>query len=144
MKRERFFVLAAAIPALVGGVMLFTPSTMLSNGLALPFDASTKVTTQWTGYCVLALAVINFLCRNDSGSQALRSVMIGNIVFHLLGIGIDIYGFAVGALKGSGLVSGLVPHSLLAGGFAYYLARDEVRRSTPPHVMDSSQGFRRA
>jgi hypothetical protein len=140
MQRDRFFVLAAAVPALVGGVMLLTPSTMLSNCLALPFDASTEVTTRWTGYCVLALAVINFLCRNDPGSLALRSVMIGNAVFHLLGIGIDVYGFGVGALKVSGLVSGLVPHGLLAGGFAYYLFRDGTLRSSTPEVRDVSQG----
>src|SRR5688572_28833406 len=86
MQRNRFLVLAAVVPCLFGAVMLFAPGVMLSNGLAFPIDASAKVTTQWAGYCVLALALINFLCRNDPGSPALRAVMIGNIVFHALGI----------------------------------------------------------
>jgi hypothetical protein len=123
MQRNRFFVLAALVPGVFGAVMLFAPGAMLGHGLALPVEASTRVTTQWAGYCVLALALINFLCRNDPGSPALRAVMIGNIVFHLLGIAIDAYDISIGAINISGLVGGLVPHSLLAAGFAYYLVK---------------------
>jgi len=75
---------------------------------------------------VLGLALINFLCRNDPGSPALRAVMAGNIVFHALGIGIDIYDAAIDAIEISGLVSGIVPHTLLAAGFVYYLAKLET------------------
>jgi hypothetical protein len=123
MQRNRFLVVAAVVPCVFGAVMLFAPGVMLSNGLVFPIGASTKVTTQWAGYCVLALALINFLCRNDPGSPALRAVMTGNIVFHALGIGIDAYDFSIGAIDVSGLLSGLIPHSVLGGGFIYYLAK---------------------
>lgn len=67
--------------------------------------------------------VINFLSRNDPGSPALAAVMVGNILFHVLGIGVDTYDYVSGFMKLSGLVSGLVPHTLLADGFAYYLSQ---------------------
>ena len=64
-----------------------------------------------------------FLARNDPGSLALRAVMVGNIAFHTLGIGFDAYDYVAGLMKTSGLVSGLVPHSLLAIGFSYFVLK---------------------
>lgn len=94
---------------------------MLRNSLATDVDATTRIVTQWVGFGVISLALINFLSRNDPGSPALRAVMIGNIVFHTLGIGFDVYDYLAGFMTISGLTSGLVPHALLASGFVYYL-----------------------
>lgn len=54
---------------------------MLQNSLATEVSAATGIVTQWVGFAVFSLGVINLLTRNDPGSQALRAVMIGNIVF---------------------------------------------------------------
>ncbi|MBP6772549.1 MAG: hypothetical protein KA154_06070, partial [Gemmatimonadaceae bacterium] len=66
---------------------------------------------------------INFLARSDPGSPALRAVMIGNIVFHVLAIGFQADDYIAGLLTTSGLVMALVSHSLLAIGFAYFLLK---------------------
>jgi hypothetical protein len=123
MRRSYFFVLAAIVPGLFGLVMMVAPDLMLANSLAADVDATTRVVTQWVGFGAFSLAWINFLSRNDPGSPALRAVMIGNILFHVLGIGFDVYDYIAGFMKISGLVSGLVPHSLLAVGFGYYLLK---------------------
>jgi len=102
-------------------VMIASPALMLGNSLAVPADPSTEFTTQWAGLGTFALAVINLFSRNDPGSAALRAVMVGNVVFHVLGIGLDSYGFSAGLMTTSGLVTGLIPHGLLALGFVYYL-----------------------
>lgn len=126
MKRRHFFVLAALVPGIFGSVMMLAPDLMLRNSLATEPEATTRIVTQWVGFGVFSLALINFLCRNDPGSPALRAVMIGNIAFHTLGIGFDVYDHLAGFMTLSGLISGLVPHALLAMGFAYYLVNLSV------------------
>lgn len=121
MKRHHFFIIAAVVPWLFGLVMMLAPDMMLGNSLATEVHATTRIVTQWVGFGVFSLGWINFLSRNDAGSQALRAVMIGNIIFHALGIGFDVYDYFAGVMTISGLVSGLVPHSLLVIGFLYFL-----------------------
>jgi hypothetical protein len=121
VSRSQFLILAAIVPGAFGLVMMVAPDLMLANSLAIGVDASTRVVTQWVGFAVFSLALVNFLSRNDPGSPALRAVMLGNVVFHALGIGFDTYDYLGGFMKISGLVSGVVPHALLAVGFVYYL-----------------------
>ena len=121
MRRHHFFIIAAVVPLVFGAVMMLVPDMMLSNSLAAEVHASTRIVTQWVGFGVFSLGWINFLSRNDAGSQALRAVMIGNIIFHALGIGFDVYGYVAGVMTTSGLVSGVVPRSLLVIGFLYFL-----------------------
>ncbi len=121
MKRHPFFIIAAVVPWLFGLVMMLAPDMMLGNSLATEVHATTRIVTQWVGFGVFSLGWINFLSRNDAGSQALRAVMIGNIIFHALGIGFDVFDYFAGVMTISGLVSGLVPHSLLVIGFLYFL-----------------------
>jgi hypothetical protein len=122
MAREHFFIIAAAVPWLFGGVMMFVPELMLNNSLAAEFQPSTVIVTQWVGFGVFSLGWINFLARRDDGSTALRAIMIGNILFHTLGLGFDTFHYVLGFMTLPGLISGVVPHSLLAIAFAYYLA----------------------
>ncbi len=121
MTRTQFFVLAAVVPGLFGLVMMFVPRMMLKNSLTEPAHETATTVTRWVGFAVFSIACITFLSRTDPGSDALRAVMIGNIIFHLLGIVIDTYGFLTRTMTTSGLVTGLVPHAALAAGFVYYL-----------------------
>lgn len=127
MKRSHFFIIAAFIPALFGLVMMLAPSAMLDNSLTEPAHPTTIVVTRWIGFAVLSIGLITFLSRSDPGSPALKAVMVGNIVFHGLGIGFDVYGYLTRSMTASGLISGMVPHTLLAVGFVYY----RVRLSAP-------------
>ena len=101
MQRSHFLIVAAVVPGAFGLVMMVAPDLMLGDSLALLADTATRVVIQWVGFGVLSLAWINFLSRNDVGSPALKAY------------------YASGFMTLSGLVSGLVPHSLLGGGFAY-------------------------
>ena len=128
MKRSSFLLIAAVIPLLFGLVMMVVPDTMLSNSLTSDADLQTHSVTQWVGFGVFTIGLINFLSRNDGGSAALKAIMIGNIVFHTLGVFFDIYDYSIGVMKLAGLMTGLAPHSLLIIGFVYYL------RKLPQHV----------
>lgn len=123
MSRRTFLVIASAVPCLFGVVMMLIPTVMLDNSLTAAPDDYTVAVTRWVGFGVFSIAAITFLSRKDAGSQALRAVMLGNLVFHVLGIIMDTTGYANGTMTASGLVTGLVPHTVLAAGFAFYLAR---------------------
>ena len=123
MTQNVFLLIAAIIPLLFGLVMMFFPKKMLSNSLTTPADLNTQSVTQWVGFGVFTIGLITLLSRNDPGSDALKAIMIGNIVFHGLGLCFDIYHHRKGVMKLSGLITGLVPHTLLIIGFIYYLIK---------------------
>lgn len=123
MTRTRFMLVGAALPGLFGLVMMLSPGTMLDNSLATAPEPATLTVTRWAGFAVFSIACITFLARHDEGSPALRAVVAGNVVFHLLGIGMDVWGFAEGIISTAGLVTGVLPHGLLAVGFAVLLVR---------------------
>lgn len=123
MKRSTFLFVAAIIPLLFGTVMMFLPEQMLSNSLTAEPDLQTRAVTQWVGFGVFTIGLITLLSRNDSGSVALKAVMIGNIVFHALGICFDIYHYSIDVMTLSGLITGLIPHLLLIFGFVYFLSK---------------------
>src|SRR4030095_187983 len=123
MTQNVFLLIAAIIPLLFGFVMMFIPSKMLANSLTTSADLNTRSFTQWVGFGVFTIGLITFLARNDTGSDGLKAIMTGNIVFHGLGLCFDIYHHRKGVMKLSGLITGLIPHTLLIIGFVYYLAK---------------------
>lgn len=126
MKRSTFILISAMLAGLFGLAMLVAPHQMIKN-MTSGADASANNILQWAGCMLVSIAVINFLSRNDDGSTALRAVMIGNIVTHVLGLIIDFYQYSTGFVILSGLISGLVIHLFLIGGFAYYL--QQIRKA---------------
>jgi hypothetical protein len=123
MPQNIFLLIAAIIPMLFGLVMMFIPNKMLSNSLTEPASLPTHSVTQWAGFGTFTIGLITFLSRNDALSDSLKAIMIGNIVFHMLGLAFDIYHYRIGVMKLSGLITGLIPHTLLIAGFIYYLVR---------------------
>lgn len=91
---------------------------MLATSLTTSVNLNTRSVTQRVGFGVFTIGPITFLARNDIGSDALKAIMFGNIVFHGLGLFFDIYRHRKGVMK----LSGLIPHTLLIPGFVYYLA----------------------
>jgi hypothetical protein len=121
MKRKHFLLIAGVLAAFFGVSMLASPGQMLTN---MAHDAlEARRVLQWMGVTLLSIGVINFLSRNDEGSPALRAVMIGNIVLHILGFGIDVYHQSLGFVQTSGVIMGAVVHGLLTLGFIIYLRK---------------------
>src|SRR5262245_50888914 len=122
MKRKVFFIISAVLALFFGLHMLIAPGKMLENMVTVN-TTDLQHALQWSGAMLVAMAFINFLSRNDPGSAALRAVMIGNIVLHVVGFAVDAYDYSIGFIKMPGLVSGAVVHGLLTIGFIYYLMK---------------------
>jgi hypothetical protein len=122
MKRSTFILISAILATLFGLSMLLAPEQMIKN-MTTAADPSALHVLQWAGNMLLAIAVVNFLSRNDEGSVALRAVMIGNIFMHTLALGVDYYDYSIGFINMQGLGSGFVVHVFLIAGFGYYLLK---------------------
>jgi hypothetical protein len=119
MNRSRFLLVAGLLAVFFGLTMLASPGTMLMNMARDAPDA--RLVLQWMGVVLLSVGVINILARNDPGSSALRAVMLGNILLHVLGFGIDVYHHLLGFVQASGVIMGGIVHGVLVAGFTYYL-----------------------
>ena len=122
MKRSAFLTLAGILPVFFGMTMLLNPKQMLDM-VAVDTNLSTRLVLQWMSCPLISIGIMNLLARNDEGSKALRAIMIGNILTHVLGMGVDIYEFVNGYLKISGIIFGSVLHLVLAGAFMIYLKK---------------------
>lgn len=121
MKRSHFLAIAGVIACFFGLSMILVPDMMLANMTTLTGDAAKPL--RWLGTALLTVGVINIYARNDTGSDALRAIMSGNIVLHVVAEMIDVIDYRAGVVKGSGVAMGTIVHSLLTIGFIYYLVK---------------------
>jgi hypothetical protein len=122
VQRKHFLVLAGVLACFFSLSMLFAPAQMLSNMTTIT-DASAPHVFRWLGSALLAVGVMNLLARNDPGSDALRAIMVGNIVLHAVAIILDLMDHIDGIVNKSGIVMGGIVHLGLIAGFAFYLSR---------------------
>jgi len=125
MRRKLFLIIAAILAGFFGAHMLLMPAKMLGN-MATSNTVEMQYVLQWGGTMLLSIALINFLSRNDPGSQALRAVMIGNIFMHVIALVVDVYDYNIHFIQPVGLISGAVVHGLLIAGFTYYTIRMKI------------------
>jgi hypothetical protein len=120
VKRSWFLLVAGVLACGFGIAMLLEPGQMLTN-MTSATSTDAAYVLQWMGVALLSVGFINILSRNDPGSAALRAILVGNIVLHVLGFGEDFNQHRLGFVLQSGVVMGGVVHGLLTIGFVYYL-----------------------
>ena len=112
--------------ALLFGLALFvTPESMLA-GFGVVAPASTKVLARDVGATLIGLGVINWMARNATG-EALRALLVGNVVVKALELVINTYEIVGGDLPGQA-APGLLIHLVLGAVFIFAM------RSTSPRA----------
>lgn len=120
MKRNHFLMLAGGLACVFGLMMLLAPGQMIANMTTDTSEGSRHV-LRWMGCPLFSIGLINIMARHDAGGEALRALMIGNIMLHVLGMVVDIGDYMGGFVLMSGLMLGVVVHTLLVIGFVYFL-----------------------
>lgn len=88
-----------------------------TNGLEV--TESAKLFARSVGGMLLGLALINWYARNDTGSETLKGVLLGNIVVHVFALITD--GLAVQQhVITENPWFGLLVHAIFIVGFGYY------------------------
>ena len=103
------------IAAIVFGLgLLVFPTTMLAN-FGLGISDGAKVLSRDVGATLIGLGVINWMARNATG-DALRALLVGNVVIQALELVVNAYEIAVGDLT-TQAAGGLLIHLVLGGVF---------------------------
>jgi hypothetical protein len=71
-----------------------------------------------TGAAILSLSVANLIAASDRGSRALLALAIGNVLIHVLSIGVD---FSQPYARNAGVWIGLAVHVIFIAAFGYCL-----------------------
>ncbi len=126
MKLKIFLILTSFVYIPFGIAMVLFPYKLFGlYGFNLNMDGA--ILGRVVGAAIIGLGLINFLSRNEKyTSRALKAVLFGNIVYHLLDIVIvfiPTYNNILNELSWSFV--GL--HIILSIGFAYYLIRMNAR-----------------
>ena len=106
----RLALMIGGVAGVVFGLALFvSPESMLAGfGLATPVAA--KVLSRDVGATLIGLGLINWMARNAAG-EALRALLVGNVIVQALELLINGYEIVVGDLPtqaGGGLLIHLV------------------------------------
>lgn len=125
MKRKHFLALAAGIAWAVGILMLTSPIVFLRG---LPdTNPIAELLTRMLGAQLITIGIIDYTARNAHWSTSLRAIMAGNIMLHLMAMGLEAYGFAAELVGSSTVAMGVFTHSLLAVGFLSYFFVPSLR-----------------
>src|SRR2546423_8113981 len=121
----RLALMIGGVAAVVFGLALFvSPESMLAGfGLGTPVAA--RVLSRDVGATLIGLGVINWMARN-AGGDALRALLVGNVVVQALELLINGYGIVVGDLGGQA-AGGLLIHVILGAIFVLAMRSPFVR-----------------
>jgi hypothetical protein len=115
----RIVLIASGIVGLIFGLFfLFAADAAISSFQLGASDVASRLFARAEGAALISLAVANLLASADRGSTALRGLVVGNLLIHILGIIID---FTETYPRTGGWWVGLVVHVIFIIAFGYYL-----------------------
>ena len=115
----RIILIAGGIVALLFGLFFVLGSETIIQGYSLgPSNVAERLFARAIGASLLTLGVIDLLASMDLGSPALRAVVIGNVVTHILDLIVD---FSEGAAANPGVWLSAVVHVVFIVAFGYCL-----------------------
>jgi hypothetical protein len=113
------------VAAFVFGLALLVFPTSTLAGFGLPVSTEARVLSRDVGATLIGLGVINWVARNATG-EALRALLVGNVVIQALEFVINGFEIVVGELPAQA-APGLVIH--LALGVVFVLAMRSMSTS---------------
>ena len=121
----RLALMIGGVAAIVFGLALLVfPTSMLAGfGLAVPTEA--KVLSRDVGATLIGLGVINWMARDATG-QALRALLVGNVVVQALELLINGYEIAQAELP-TQAAGGLLIHLVLGAVFVLAMRSSSSR-----------------
>lgn len=121
-------MVSAALAWVFGAALLFASSAFVAP-MGIVVTPAIAVFAQAQGAILLGLGVINWTARSMSGNSV-RPILLGNLVVQIVSL----------LVIGRALATQMVPlqnapavviHTLLGGGFLYFLLRGDRKRMEP-------------
>ena len=115
----RVILIAAGIVAILFGLfLLFGAEAAIQQYNLGDSTLPARLFGRATGALLVSLGIINILASGDSGSPALRAVVIGNIVVHAFSLGAD---FSESYARNAGVWISLIIHVAFIVTFGWAL-----------------------
>ncbi len=108
--------------------MFFVPG-FAAGFLAIAATPQTISVLRGMGGLIIGSGVIIYFLRNQSNADVIKSLLLTNIITHLLGLSADIWGITDGALTISKMAPVEITHLFVGiGSLAYSLSLNKLRR----------------
>ena len=118
MKLSNLMVVTAVVAAIFGIAFVLASGPLMSlYGATL--NPAGMVIAQLFGAALIGYAVVNWFARNAKGDEALRAIVLANLVADTIGFIAALLGQLSGATNALGW-STVVIYLLLAAGFGYF------------------------
>jgi hypothetical protein len=118
VKLSTFLIVSALVYAIFGIVLLVAPNLVLMPLGAMSMEQATE---QSLGAMLIGSAVLVWFARDIQDGQAIRAIVLGNLVANALVFVVSVEQQLLGVWNTPGWV--LVAISLLTLGYAYFLIR---------------------
>ena len=122
MKRPTFLLITAILSFAFGAMMFFVPN-FTAGFLAIAATPQTISVLRGMGGLIIGSGAINYFLRDQLQPDIVKSLLITNIVTHLLGLSADVWGIAEGVLKIAKMAPVEITHLFVASGSIIYLLR---------------------
>ena len=122
MKRP-LFLLITAVASFAFGIMMFFAPGFAADFLSIATTPQTISVLRGLGGLIIGSAVINFHLRNQHDAQVMGSLLLADIVTHVLGLSADIWGVLDNALTLQSMIPVELTHLFVAAGSLIYLIR---------------------
>jgi hypothetical protein len=132
MKRKYFLILSGIVAWIFSLGMIFMPEGFTSGISAQPPTAAVNTWAQFLGTNLFAIGFINLFSSFSPWSSALRAILWGNIVLHVLAIATDVNAYNNNIINLGGLMQGTVVHAVFIIGFSIYAFRKSTRDMSSP------------
>jgi hypothetical protein len=123
------FLIISAIGSFAFGAMMFFMPGFAAQLLGLDFTQQSGSLLQGMGGLIIGLSTINLLARNFTDYNALRAVLLSNIITNILGLSVDLLGIFNGTLLTSKMAPVEFTHIFISLGSLFYLLR--LKRTKP-------------
>ena len=120
MKRSTFLLITAILSFAFGTMMFFAPA-FAANFLALKTSPQTISVLRGLGGLIIGSGAINFFLHNQQNTDAIRGLLLANIITHLFGILADVWGAYDGALTIYKFAPVEITHMIVGVGSLIYL-----------------------
>jgi hypothetical protein len=118
MKQNTFLAIAAFLAALYGlGFLLIPAQTVGFYGITL--DVNGLFVARYLGSAFLGIAVLTWLARSFTSQEALRAIVLGDLVVSLTGLIVAVWDAFAGGGNALSWAT-VVIYLFLALGFGYY------------------------
>jgi hypothetical protein len=132
MKRKHFLIISALVAWVFSIGMMLMPAGFTSGISTQPPSAAVNAWATFLGSNLFAIGFINLFSSGSPWSSAVRAILLGNIVLHLLAIATDVNAYMNDVINMGGLMQGSIVHIVFIIGFSYYAFKKSTRDMNAP------------